>query len=82
MKYFKQHKSASAVAFLYDSIFFTLLARNNSNKVIISERGDPAQSSGSKTVEAFMKKEFCKSSLNPFLIYINFYRNFFDLLEL
>lgn len=60
-KYFKKHKNASAVAFLYDSIFLTLLAKNKSNRVIISERGDPAQSSGSKTVAAFMKKEFCKA---------------------
>ena len=60
-KYFKKHKNSSAVAFLYDSIFLTLLARNKSNRVIISERSDPAQSSGSKTVEAFMNSEFCKA---------------------
>ena len=53
-KYFKNHKNSSAVAFLYDSIFITLLAKNKSNKIIISERGDPAQSSDSKTVAAFM----------------------------
>lgn len=61
-KYFKKHKSSSAVAFLYDSIFLTLLAKNKSNKVIISERGDPAQSSDSKTVAAFMKTEFPKAN--------------------
>jgi len=60
-KYFKKHKNSSAVAFLYDSIFLTLLAKNKSNRVIISERSDPAQSSGSKTVKAFIKKEFCKA---------------------
>lgn len=60
-KYFKKHKNSSAVAFLYDSIFLTLLAKNKTNRVIISERGDPAQSSGSKTVDAFMKKEFPKA---------------------
>lgn len=59
--YFKKHKNASAVAFLYDSIFLTLLAKNKSNRVIISERGDPAQSSGSKTVAAFMENEFSKA---------------------
>ena len=60
-KYFRKYKNTSAVAFLYDSIFLTLLAKSKSNRVIISERGDPAQSSGSKTVEAFMKNEFCKA---------------------
>ena len=60
-KYFKKHKGASAVAFLYDSIFLTLLSKNKTNKVIISERGDPAQSSGSKTTNAFMRKEFTKA---------------------
>jgi glycosyltransferase involved in cell wall biosynthesis len=60
-KYFKNRKNSSAVAFLYDSIFITLLAKNKSNKIIISERGDPAQSSDSKTVAAFMKTEFLKA---------------------
>lgn len=60
-KYFKKHKNSSAVAFLYDSIFLTLLAKNKSNRVTISERGDPAQSSGKKTVAAFMKNEFHKA---------------------
>lgn len=60
-KYFKKHKKASAVVFLYDSIFLTLLAKNKTNRVIISERGDPAQSSDSKTVAAFMKTEFPKA---------------------
>lgn len=60
-KYFKKHKNSSAVAFLYDSIFLTLLAKGKSIKVIISERGDPAQSANSKTVSAFMKLEFSKA---------------------
>ncbi len=60
-KYFKKHKNSSAVAFLYDSIFLTLLAKNKTNRVVISERGDPAQSSDSKTVAAFMKTEFPKA---------------------
>lgn len=60
-KHFKNHKDSAAVAFLYDSIFFTLLAKNKTTKVIISERGDPEQSSGSKTVAAFMKTEFSKA---------------------
>lgn len=57
-KYFSQHKGASAVAFLYDSIFITLLAKRRYNRVIISERGDPQQSVSSKTVTAFIKREF------------------------
>lgn len=60
-KYFKKHKNSSAVVFLYDSIFLTLLAKNKTNKVIISERGDPAQSSDSQTVAAFMKTKFPKA---------------------
>ncbi len=59
--YFKKHKHTSAIAFLYDSIFLTLLAKNKTTKVIISERGDPAQSSNSKTVKAFMDTVFPKA---------------------
>lgn len=59
--FFRAHKTASAVAFLYDSIFLTLLSKRKSNRTVISERGDPAQSSGSKTVAAFMKTVFPKA---------------------
>ena len=61
-KFFRTHKNSAAVAFLYDSIFLTLLSVNKSNKVIISERGDPQQSAASKTVAAFMKNEFPKAN--------------------
>lgn len=60
-KYFRNHKNSSAVAFLYDSIFFTLLAKSKSTKVVISERGDPCQSLASKTTMAFLKTEFHKA---------------------
>lgn len=60
-KAFKKRKNSTAVAFLYDSIFLTLLAKRKNNKIIISERGDPEQSAASKTVSAFMKKEFSKA---------------------
>lgn len=60
-KYFKKHKNSSSVAFLYDSIFLALLAKNKSTKLIISERGDPQQSLGSMTTMAFIKNEFCKA---------------------
>lgn len=59
--YFRNHKKSVAVAFLYDTIFLTLLAKHKTNKIIISERGDPAQSASSKTVAAFMKTEFPKA---------------------
>ena len=59
--YFKEHKASSAVAFLYDSIFLSLLSKGKKNKLIISERGDPQQSSNSKTTMAFLKNEFQKA---------------------
>lgn len=59
--YFKAHPKCSAVAFLYDSIFLSLLAKRKSNRLIISERGDPAQSLGNATTMAFIKSEFCKA---------------------
>lgn len=57
-KYFRKNKNATAVAFLYDSIFMTLLATGKNNKVVISERGDPCQSLSSKTTLSFMKNKF------------------------
>lgn len=59
--YFKKHKASTVVAFLYDSIFYTLLARTGTNKLIISERGDPCQSLGSKTTMSFIRNEFEKA---------------------
>lgn len=59
-KYFREHKNSSAVAFLYDSIFLSLLSKSKNNKLIISERGDPAQTN-SKTTMAFLKNEFQKA---------------------
>ncbi len=60
-KYFKKHKNSTAVAFLYDSIFLSLLSVCRKNKLIISERGDPRQSASSKTTMAFLKSEFQKA---------------------
>lgn len=60
-KYFRKHSYASVIAFLYDSIFYSLLSVTKKNKLIISERGDPCQSLSSKTTMAFIKKEFCKA---------------------
>lgn len=59
--YFKKHKSATVIAFLYDSIFYTLLSRSKNNKLIISERGDPCQSLGTKTTMSFIRNEFQKA---------------------
>lgn len=60
-RYFNQHKNSTVVAFLYDSIFYSLLSVTKSNKLIISERGDPCQSLASKTTMAFLKNEFHKA---------------------
>ena len=60
-KYFRKHSDASVVAFLYDSIFYSLLSVTKKNKLIISERGDPCQSLSSKTTMAFLKNEFHKA---------------------
>ncbi len=60
-KYFKKHKNSSAVAFLNDPIFLTLLSKNKSNRVILSERNDPQQSLDNKTTTSFIKNEFCKA---------------------
>lgn len=60
-KYFNEHGISAAVAFLYDSIFLTLLAKNKTARVIISERGDPQQSTSSKTTTALIKNLFPKA---------------------
>lgn len=61
-RFFRQHKHATLIAFLYDTIFLTLLSRTPTNRVIISERGDPRQSLGSKTDLAFFKTMFPKAN--------------------
>ena len=57
-KYFRKHSDAVVIAFLYDSIFYSLLSVSRKNRLIISERGDPCQSLASKTTMAFLKNEF------------------------
>lgn len=56
--YFKKNTKATVVAFLYDSIFYSLLSVSRNNKLIISERGAPCRSLSSKTTMAFLKNEF------------------------
>lgn len=55
--FFKMHKNSAVVAFLYDSIFLSLLSVNKTNRLIISERGDPEQTT-SETTKSFIKSEF------------------------
>ena len=59
--YFKKHRKSTVIAFLYDSIFLSLLSVSRKNKVIISERGDPGQSLSSKTTMAFLHSMFPKA---------------------
>lgn len=60
-KFLRENAPASLVAFLYDSIFLTLLSANKNDRVIISERGDPMQSAESKTDFAFFRQMFPKA---------------------
>ena len=60
-KYFSTYSQATAIAFLYDSIYLTLLSAKKSNRVIISERGDPQQCLSSKTNIAFFNTMFPKA---------------------
>lgn len=55
--FFKMHKNSAVAAFLYDSIFLSLLSVNKTNRLIISERGDPEQTT-SETTKSFIKSEF------------------------
>lgn len=59
--FFSQNPKAAAIAFLYDSIFLTLLSAAKHNKVIISDRGDPQQSVSSRTDMAFFRRMFPKA---------------------
>lgn len=60
-EYFKENRQSTLIAFLYDSIFLSMLATSRDNKVIISERGDPEQSLASKTTMAFLHSMFPKA---------------------
>lgn len=60
-EFFKKHRKSTVIAFLYDSIFLSMLSISRENKVIISERGDPEQSIASKTTMAFLHSMFPKA---------------------
>ena len=65
-RFFAERPDAADIAFLYDSIFLTLLSAGKSNRVIISDRGDPAQSTGSRTDMAFFRYMFPKADAMVF----------------
>ncbi len=64
--YYSKHPNSTVISFLYTAIFFSLLTVNDSNKLIISERGDPRQSLESKTDVAFFKSMFNKADTMVF----------------
>lgn len=64
--FLRTHGDEAMVAFLYDSIFLTLLASRKTNRVIISDRGDPQQSVSSKTDMAFFRRMFPKADCMVF----------------
>lgn len=64
--FFTEYPNAVLVAFLYDSIFLTLLAARKTNRVIISDRGDPQQSVSSRTDMAFFRRMFPKADMMVF----------------
>lgn len=64
--FLKKHKDAVLMAFLYDAIFLALLSRGRYNRVVISDRGDPGQSIGSKTDIAFFRTMFPKADTMVF----------------
>ena len=60
-KFFSDNSTSIVVAFLYDSIYLSLLSVTKGNRVIISERGDPQQCLESKTNLAFFRTMFPKA---------------------
>ena len=60
-KYFSLNIKTVAVAFINDSIYLTLLSAKKTNRIIISERGDPQQCLSSKTNRAFFKVMYPKA---------------------
>lgn len=59
--YFTNNSTNTIVAFLYDSIYLSLLSMTKNNRIIISERGDPRQCLESKTNLAFFRTMFSKA---------------------
>ena len=60
-KFFADNSTSIVVAFLYDSIYLSLLSVTKNNRIIISERGDPRQCLESKTNLAFIRTMFPKA---------------------
>ena len=65
IKWLKEHlrinKNCIAIAFLNEPIFMTLLAKDNSTKIIISERNDPSKFVNTKTTMAFVRRMYPKA---------------------
>ena len=59
--YFTNNSTNTIVAFLYDSIYLSLLSMTKNNRIIFSERGDPRQCLESKTNLAFFRTMFSKA---------------------
>lgn len=59
--YFHKNKNCITVAFLNEPIFMSLLAKDNSTIIIISERNDPSKFINTKTTMAFVRKMYSKA---------------------
>lgn len=55
--FFRDRPGSTVIAFLYDSIFLSLFSVGKDNRLIISERGDPEQTT-SETTRAFIRSGF------------------------
>lgn len=65
-KCFSANEHNTLIAFLYDSIYLSLLSAQKNDRKIISERGDPKQCLSSKTNVAFFKSMFPKADVMVF----------------
>lgn len=63
---FSANEHNTLIAFLYDSIYLSLLSAQKNDRIIISERGDPRQCLSSKTNVAFFKSMFPKADMMVF----------------
>lgn len=64
--YFHKNKNCITVAFLNEPIFMSMLAKDNSTKIIISERNDPSKFVNTKTTMAFVRKMYPKADAMVF----------------
>lgn len=64
--YFHKNRNCITVAFLNEPIFMSLLAKDNSTKIIISERNDPSKFVNTKTTMAFIRRMYPKADAMVF----------------